>query len=377
MMNGIYIHVPFCLSRCLYCHFPTQLWQEALAERYAKAVVREIAGFVKTTSAESEVDSIYFGGGTPSLLSKRLLGEILDVCRNSFAISPDCEISLEANPDTITELAVSGWRGMGINRVSIGAQTFSDEELRAIGRTHSAAQIESSIKVLHQFEVNNINLDLMLGLPKQTGRQWLLNLEAIQCLMPEHLSIYMLDLDGSEPLYQSIQKGMAVVPDEDSVADWYLASLDHLSKSSYVQYEISNFALPGFQCRHNLKYWRRIPVWGFGQGSHSHDGKYRYANHADLNTYLRCIEGGESPVEWRKPVNEQEALQETLFLGLRLCSGIDWDFLERRFPQSQTECHKKTLQELMSQGLVQWQGANIRLTPSGMLLSNEVFQRFI
>jgi oxygen-independent coproporphyrinogen III oxidase len=377
MNNGIYIHIPFCLSRCHYCHFPTQLWREDLAEKYVHAVAQEIFGFVKTNACENKVDSIYFGGGTPSLLSSRQINKIVDVCRNGFTIAVDCEISLEANPDTITESKASAWREIGINRISLGAQSFSDQELVAAGRIHSAAQIEVSFRLLSQGGFKNINLDLMLGLPRQTERQWRLNLETAESLSPEHLSIYMLDLEGAEPLYQSVKKGTAGVPDEDSVADWYLISLDRMSKASYVQYEISNFAMPGFQCRHNLKYWLRSPVLGFGLGSHSHDGEYRYANHADMNAYFKSLEEGISPIEWRRQIGETEALQETLFLGLRLCKGIDWDQLEYTFPLSKTEGYKKVLQEMQSQGLVEWRGVNVHLTRSGMLLSNELFQRFV
>jgi oxygen-independent coproporphyrinogen III oxidase len=377
MKNGVYIHVPFCLSRCSYCHFPTQIWCEDLANRYVPAVVAEILGFGKTATFENEIDSIYFGGGTPSLLSAGQINEILKVCRSVFRVTGDCEISLEANPDTITGSKASDWKEMGINRISIGAQSFSDQELAAIGRIHTAAQIEVSFRILRQFAFKNINLDLMLGLPRQIERQWMVNLETIESLSPEHVSIYMLDFDGSEPLYQSIKKGAEDVPDEDSVADWYLLSLDRMSKAAYSQYEISNFAAPGFQCRHNLKYWMRIPVWGFGLGSHSYDGEVRYANHTDLTAYLESVGEGKPPIEWRRSISETQALQETLFLGLRLCKGIDWDWLESNFPRSQTNGYEKILQELESQGLVEWHGTNVRLTRSGILLSNEIFQRFV
>ena len=375
MKNAVYIHIPFCLGRCLYCHFPAQLWCEDLAKRYMHAVAREILGFAKTVSYEKEIDSIYLGGGTPSLLSSRQVKEILNVCRSVFTVTADCEISLEANPDTITESKASDWREMGINRISIGAQSFSDKELSAIGRIHSAAQIEVSFRILRKFAFKNISLDLMLGLPRQTERQWMQNLETVASLLPEHLSVYMLDFEGTEPLYRSVKNGAESLPDEDSVADWYIMSLDHLSKAGYAQYEISNFALPGFQCRHNLKYWMGIPVRGFGLGSHSYDGKCRYANNADLNTYFKCVEEGNPPIEWCRQTSETERLQETLFLRLRLCEGVDWDWLECTFPQ--TERYKKLLQDFGSKGLIEWQGTNVHLTRSGMLLSNEIFQQFV
>ena len=377
MRNGIYIHVPFCLSRCFYCHFSTQLWDADLAKRYAHAVAHEIVGFAAKDARENDVDSIYFGGGTPSLLSTREVKEILNACGSVFKITADCEISLEANPDTITESKASDWREMGINRISIGAQSFNNQELAAIGRIHSAEQIGKSFRILRRFAFKNINLDLMLGLPQQTERQWLLNLGTIESLSPEHLSVYMLDFEGSEPLSQSIEEGTISVPEEDLIADWYLASLDYLLKAGYEQYEISNFAMPGFQCRHNLKYWMGIPVWGFGPGGHSYDGEFRYANYKDVNPYFKSLEEGNPPVEWRRHVSDSQKLQEALFLGLRLRKGIDWDRLESTFPHSRTDRYKKVLFELQSQELVEWQDTNVRLTRSGMLLSNEIFQKFV
>jgi oxygen-independent coproporphyrinogen III oxidase len=377
MNKGVYIHIPFCLSRCSYCHFPTQLWREDLAHRYVHAVVAEMLGFGKTVACENEIDSVYFGGGTPSLLSCKQVKEILTVCKSLFTIASDCEISLEANPDTVTESKAADWQEMGINRISMGAQSFRDQELISIGRIHTAGQIDAALEVLRKFAFKNVNLDLMLGLPRQTERQWALNLEIMESLSPEHVSIYMLDFDGTEPLYQAVKNGNEDTPDEDSIADWYLYSLDHLSKTAYSQYEISNFTKRGFQCRHNLKYWMRIPVFGFGLGSHSYDGVYRYANHADLNQYFKSLDEGKQPIEWRRRIDTTQALQETLFLGLRLSEGVEWDRIEFAFPQSETDGYKNILHELELQGLVEWRAQNVRLTRSGMLLSNEIFQRFV
>jgi oxygen-independent coproporphyrinogen III oxidase len=377
MNPGIYIHIPFCLSKCHYCHFCTQLWNEDLAERYKRAVVREIIEFAESNRIRTRVNSIYFGGGTPSLMSARQIGGILDACRSVFAITEDCEVSMEANPDTILGRKASAWLEMGINRISMGAQSFSAMELAAIGRIHSSTQIKKAFALLRQSGFENINLDLMLGLPHQSERQWMLNLETVTSLSPEHLSIYMLDLEGTEPLAHSILKNGTSVPDEDSIADWYLSTLDYMSAAAYDQYEISNFAFPGFQCRHNLKYWLRAPVLGFGLGSHSYDGDYRYANQNSMDDYLESIEGGRAPIEWRRQISEKEALQETFFLGLRLNKGIDWEHLECTHAELQSEGYKDFLDELQSMGLVARQSSNIHLTRAGMLLSNEILQRFV
>jgi oxygen-independent coproporphyrinogen-3 oxidase len=374
---GIYIHIPFCRSRCNYCHFVTRPWDGAVAERYLSALVRELETFFADFPGQVRADTIYFGGGTPSIVPAGHIETVLSVCRRFVRLTDDCEITLEANPGTLTPEKVVAYSQMGVNRMSMGAQSFSDSELEAIGRVHTADQVEESVALLRAHSIDNLNLDLMIGLPDQTQRQWNENLERMVRIAPPHISVYMLDLDAHSPLYHSIARGLHQVPDDDKVADWYLQAIEHFARSGYAQYEISNFSEPGRESRHNLKYWLRRPVLAFGVGSHSFDGSYRYANDANLNSYLVNIESEGTAVEWRKLVGTEQALEETLFLGLRLSRGIDWHHLSNAFGKERVASFEPVIDEMSGHGLLERADSTIHLTPRGMLLSNEIFQRFV
>lgn len=376
MNPGLYIHIPFCQSKCNYCHFISFPYRRVLASRYEKAVIREIkCGFA--SEANKEVDSIYIGGGTPSLVPARHINDILTTCRGRFRIQDNCEISIEANPGTISEKKVAAFRKSGVNRISIGAQSFVDQELSAIGRLHNAKMVFDSLHQLKKGGFENINLDLMLGLPFQTKASWKRNLEIFAQLEVPHVSIYMLDLDDQCPLYKLVANGSVRIPEEDLVSDMYLETIDSLSSCGYLQYEISNFARQGYACRHNLKYWLRNPVHGFGLGSHSFDGTARYANKSQISDYLEAIETGISPMSWREPIGIDQALQETLFLGLRLTEGIDLTQLNGTYSPEVLSKYTACFQDLADQGLITRNDERIRLTALGMLLSNEIFQLFV
>jgi oxygen-independent coproporphyrinogen-3 oxidase len=374
---GVYIHIPFCRTRCTYCSFVIRPWQQETADRYCGAVVRELEHFFADDRSWGTADTIYFGGGTPSLVPESDIARILGACRRLFDVAPDCEISLEANPETVTGSKIDAYRELGVNRISIGAQTFEDAELARLGRAHTSQDIARSLILARERGLENLNLDLLLGLPGQTPRHWTRNLQQLSNLAPPHVSLYMLDLDPKVPLYHSVATGASHLPDDDLVCDGYLRALRELADCGYEQYEISNFAFHGFPCRHNLKYWLRQPVLGFGLGSHSFDGRSRYANVSVLPRYFGAVEGGNSPVEWQRPVNDWEDLQETLFLGLRLRQGLNWDQVESRFGRSRIAKYQAALKTRSDEGLVEWQDSWIRLTPRGMLLSNEIFQDFI
>ena len=374
---GVYIHIPFCRTKCNYCTFVIKPWRKDLAERYSRAVIQELDLFLSENEVSGVADTIYFGGGTPSLVPAEHIAALLSTCRRHFDVPQNCEISLEANPGTVTAEKAAAYRGCGITRISLGAQTFDERSLQAIGRDHTAGQVATSLALLREKGFENINVDLILGLPEQDEIQWAGNLEMVTQLEPPHISVYMLELEPKSPLYHLVARGVHRVPDEDAVSDWYLGALDHLPGHGYAQYEISNFALPGYECRHNLKYWQRRPVFGFGIGSHSFDGRARYANLAGMNAYLSRVEAGISPVEWRRVLDEKEELGETLFLGLRLRSGLNWEELSEGFGAEQVAEYEKTLRSMSNDGLVEWRDSSIRLTPRGMLLSNEVFQAFV
>jgi oxygen-independent coproporphyrinogen-3 oxidase len=375
---GIYIHVPFCQAKCGYCGFASIPWENTLAERYWRAVVLEIERYAAAMApARQRVETIYLGGGTPSILPVEQVAALLKACSDHFDVVPNCEISMEANPGTLSSRKTRAYLELGVNRISIGAQSFSDSELTDIGRAHRADQIERSFALLRSVGFQNLNLDLILGLPGQSLSRWQSNLMNAVNLAPRHLSIYMLELDPKTPLFHAVACGEKRLPDEDEIADWYLGTIDLLESRGYGQYEISNFALPGFECRHNVKYWLREPVLAFGAAAHSFDGISRYANPSDLSSYLTAVEKGRSPVLWRERADEGRNLEETIILGLRLNRGLDWDQLRKSFDTKRLAAHEASFRQLEETGLVEWKDAEIRLTRRGMLLSNEVFQKFI
>ena len=342
-----------------------------------KTLLKELSSSIDLCLDRGEINSIYFGGGTPSLLPPEYIADILGHCRRLLPISKDCEISLEVNPGTASAEKAFALRRAGVNRISLGAQSFNDRELSAIGRLHTADIISSSLLELGQAGFCNVNLDLMLGLPGQTAETWRRNLEAVERLAIHHVSVYMLDLDDLCPLYAKVASGSVRMPDEDLISDLYLETIEALSRSGFSQYEISNFAKPGYDCRHNLKYWQREPVHGLGLGSHSFDGSLRYSNCSEIEDYFDSVDRGESPINWREPVTVAQSLSESLFLGLRLTQGLDWARLCHRYSSDCLVQYESSLRELSEEGLVEWNDSTVRLSPAGMLLSNEIFQRFI
>jgi oxygen-independent coproporphyrinogen-3 oxidase len=374
---GAYLHVPFCQSRCSYCHFTTRPWQASVADRYARAVAREIEQAPDWEGRTTALATVYFGGGTPSLVPPEQIHSIVRALRTRFGVAAGAEISLEANPGTLSEEKIAAYATMGVNRVSLGAQSFKDTLLRFLGRTHTADETAASVRTLRTLGLANINLDLMLGLPGQDSLAWREDIENAVSLGVPHLSVYMLDLDASSPLQHAVSRGLYHVPGDDLVSDLYLETLDRLQGAGYRHYEISNFAFPGSECQHNLRYWRQEPVLGFGVSSHSDDGAARYANTESLRDYLDAVEHGRSPVAWRVPKDDPGRLQEAMFLGLRLSEGIDWDTLARRFGQQLTAVARDAALPLIECGLLEEQGTKARLSRRGILLSNEVFQHFV
>ena len=378
MDSGLYIHIPFCRSKCRYCSFVSVPYARAEGDRYQRALLCEIAGAHPGPREDrAKADTIYFGGGTPSLVPAEHLAALLDQCRSSYDVSADCEISMEANPGTVDAGMLFVVRAAGVNRISLGAQSFSGEELAAVGRIHTPEEIGRSMRMLRAAGFDNVSLDLILGLPGQTGRRWRATLDRAIALEPSHLSLYMLELDGGTPLARELSTGARSVPGEDAVADWYLFSIEHLAARGYHQYEISNFARGGCECRHNLKYWQRRPVLGFGVAAHSFDGRSRSGNIADLDRYLMALESGRDAVEWRSPCNAESELEELFFLGLRLNRGLHWDEIREKYAGGAIGACEAAIRESVELGLLEHQHGVVRLTRRGMLISNEVFQRFI
>jgi len=379
MSAGIYIHTPFCRSRCSYCDFATGTFETEAAERYVRALTEEISRWDEVITPET-VDTIYFGGGTPSLLSVEQLEGVLNAAHRRFEVSTDAEITLEINPgdggtSPASKLEVMrSWRRLGINRASFGAQTFNDRELKMLGRTHDANDVGQTFQLLREAGFDNINFDLIGGLPGQTLAGWKRNLERSLQLRPDHLSLYLLDVHEGTPLHDQIKRGMRPKPDEDLAAEMYALMIEEVCAAGYEHYEISNFCLPGFASRHNTKYWTREPYYGFGNSAHSYDGaRRRWANERDAAKYVQLIVDGDSPIVERTELTEEDARSEAIFLGLRLMCGVDLDSYRSRFGSGLREQHNGEIDRLMDAGLIEIDREVLKLTPRGALLSNEVF----
>jgi oxygen-independent coproporphyrinogen-3 oxidase len=374
---GVYIHIPFCRSRCSYCDFATGIYQEEQAERYVKALISEMRNWQEVASP-FEVDTIYFGGGTPSMLAPDQLDRILEAVHRRFVIADNAEITMEMNPGTLSLETIRGFRDLGINRASFGAQTFDDDELARLGRSHTAAETRQTFRDLRTVGFENINFDLIAGLPGQTLEGWQRNIAEAISLRPEHLSFYLLEVHEGTPLADHIRQGKQPAPDDELAGVMYELMLDESGRAGYEHYEISNLCLPGFASRHNTKYWTSAPYYGFGCSAHSYDGELRrWANQRAIVAYLELIESGRSPVVQTWDLSEQERQAEALFLGLRLMKGISLKQYQQSFGADVREQHAHDFERFREAGLIEERGDLIRLTRTGALLSNEVFAAFV
>lgn len=381
MKLGAYIQVPFCQTKCTYCNFHTGVVSRERYGPYGDAVCREIANAAQD-GANGEIDTVYFGGGTPSLLEPGVLKRILDELRRKFGFaicedSDTCgamEITLEADPETITREKALAWIDAGFNRVSLGVQSFSDVELKAAGRMHRRAHVFAATETLRGAGFRNISMDLIAGLAHQTRESWEESVTRLTEVRPEHVSIYMLEIDegshlGKESIAGGSRYSASAIPSDDAIADSYEWAREKLRSAGYEHYEISNWGLPGFRSRHNLKYWRRKPYIGFGAGAHSFDGQNRWANLHDSARYVANTEKGLSTREQQQNVTRAEALEEELFLGLRQIEGVDLTAIEHAYGVNLMA----RVCELRAQGLVELTGTRLRLAPDRLAVSNGIF----
>ncbi len=368
MSAGVYIHIPFCKSRCSYCDFATDVYRSSGAvELYVEALYKEISSF---RERNIYVDTMYFGGGTPSLLLPHQLESILIGVREIFEVSAAAEITMEMNPATVTPESLAAFRDLGVNRASFGVQTFNELDLKLLARGHDANDARTTFRLLREAGFDNISFDLIAGLPGQSLEDWRRNLDEAISMDPEHLSLYLLEIHEGTPLAEQLRSGRRPMPDEDLAAEMYELMIDTLEGVGYRQYEISNFATPGFESRHNTKYWRMEPVYGFGVSAHSFDGRERYANDRDTSSYVTKVSScGDAQVVRETP----NYASESAFLGLRLSEGIDIDLHQSIFNVDLTE----KVSALASNGLVEVREGRVRLTRRGMLFSNEVFAEFV
>lgn len=372
---GLYVHIPFCSSRCSYCDFATGLYQSGLADRYVRAVVQEIRS---SEHAGEYVDTIYFGGGTPSLLAPSQLDLILSALFEHFRIDDAPEITLEINPGSATPEKLRDFRSLGVNRASFGAQTFDDAELAKLGRSHTSTDTLRTFADLRNTGFANISFDLIAGLPGQTLAGWERNVKQALELQPEHISFYLLEVHSGTPLAEHIRRGLQPVPDDDLAGVMYRWMLEQASDAGYEHYEISNLCRPGFHSRHNVKYWTTEPYYGFGCSSHSYDGRARrWSNQRDVLKYVELVESGASPVVDEQELSQSDVRAEALFLGMRLMRGIDVRHYRELFGVDLHDEHGADLERFCKAGLLEFDGDLVRLTRSGALLSNEVFTAFI
>jgi putative oxygen-independent coproporphyrinogen III oxidase len=382
MTLGVYIQVPFCQTRCTYCNFHTGVVSRDRYAPYANAICREIEA--SNVSAGLMLDTVYFGGGTPSLLDPELLARILDALRQTNR-TEFTEITLEADPETITPERASAWLSAGFNRVSLGAQSFNDRELQAAGRMHRRDDVCRAAEILRAAGFPNISMDLIAGLAHQTGNSWEASIGQLLGIRPEHVSIYMLEVDdgsrlGREVLAGGGRYGAAAVPDDDAMAGSYDHAAARLASAGYEHYEISNWGLPGRHSRHNLKYWRREPYLGLGAGAHSFDGVSRWANVHDPARYVALIEQGASAREQFEAVTPPQALEEEFFLGLRQLEGIDFARIERDYQPclaGQIDALRQRIDGLRASGFIEVVGSRLRIPPGRLTVSNEIFVQLL
>jgi oxygen-independent coproporphyrinogen III oxidase len=377
-LAGIYIHIPFCATRCHYCNFATGGYESELALRYTAAVREEIArSDVSNNPMMRRVDTIYFGGGTPTTLTVEQISSLIETCRLRFDVASDSEITVEANPGSISQNYLEELRSAGLNRLSFGVQSFDDDELRMIGRTHSAEEAREAVRTARAAGFANVSIDLIAGLPEQKMETWRRNIEEAFALAPDHLSVYLLELYKDAPLLHRINRGELRAVDDELTVEMYFALVDEAERRGFEHYEISNWARPGFESRHNLKYWTGAPYWAFGISAAGYDGLARWSNTRNIHEYLDKVESSQTPVAERTELDDEDRQSENLFLRLRLKDGVDLDEHLRRFGVNALERYRDEIERLREAGLVELSENRLKISRAGAVLANEVFAAFV
>ena len=369
---GLYLHIPFCSSICNYCNFNRGLLDAPLKARYVQALAAEI----RSAGDGAPADTVYFGGGTPSLLAAGEVAALIAACREAFDLAPDAEVTLEANPETVDAAALRGWLDAGVTRISLGVQSLRDGELARLDRRHSAARAREAIGLARAAGCA-VSADLMLWLPGQSRADCAASVAALLELRPDHVSFYLLELYPNAPLREDMARaGWSQAPDDDAAA-MYLETLERTDAAGYTQYEISNVALPGQRCRHNLKYWQDGAWLGFGCGAHSTRAGSRWRNVAETGRYIDTVGRGLQPVAEHRRLDVDEQVGDMLFTALRLREGIDLDRVQARYGVDVMARYGGSLARFLDAGLLVQQSGRLRLTRPGMLLANEVMATFV
>jgi len=372
LIQYLYIHIPFCARKCIYCDFFSILYDEGLALGYITTVVQELD---LRKEAAGELKTVYIGGGTPTTVPTLSLIRLIKKIKDSFALSPDVEITIEANPGTIDQKKARALSDAGVNRFSVGVQSFNDYELKLLGRIHSFEDVIKTIAAVRYADVGNVSIDLMYGIPGQTMDGWRHNVEMAVELSPEHISAYELTPEKGTPLYEAMSRGELEKPPEEVILEMYYHAIDRFGESGYRHYEISNFGKPGFECRHNLNYWNRGEYIGIGAGAHSFIGDKRIKNINDIGRYIEAVQKGDLAIEESVEISCEEAIRESILLGLRRTEGLNI----RGCREDLGIDLEPAARELIAKRLLESSGGYLRLTREGIVVSNtvitELFQK--
>jgi oxygen-independent coproporphyrinogen-3 oxidase len=373
-MLSLYVHIPFCVKKCFYCGFYSTPYTAQSADRFIDALRLEAAGIAGTFS-EREFGSLYLGGGTPTVLSSDQLTTVINIIRSHFKIATEAEVTVEANPQSGSEPLFQALRKGGVNRLSIGVQSFSDRLLATLGRPHHAAQARDAVQNARRCGFENIGIDLIYGIPGQTMDDWSQTLDYALTFRPDHVSTYSLSLDEGSDYQQKAASGSFHLPDDDAVAELYDAGVERLRAAGFIHYEISNFAQPGFECRHNLNYWRRGEYLGLGPGAWSFIAARRFRSVPDLQSYCTRLHTGFAVITEGEMVGPAEAALETVMLGLRTRSGIELERIAGEFGPLMRDRLLAQAAPMIDKGLLQNEAGRLFLTDRGMVLSNVVLVR--
>ncbi len=373
---GLYVHFPFCLRKCLYCDFPSYSGQEHLMDRYLEAMKTEIDN-IEAEIENREIETIFWGGGTPTLFSGEKLADLLNYIKESFIISQGVEITTEANPETIDEDKLKALKAAGINRLSIGMQAGQDKHIKKLGRVHSLHDVIKSVDSARKVGFKNINLDLMFGLPNQTSDEWMESLSIAVDLGVEHISAYALIIEEGTPFFEMERQGKLNTPSEEVEREMYHKGVEYLTAQGYIQYEISNFAKPGKECRHNLIYWHNEQYIGIGSGAHSSLRGERWSNYSDICQYIDTILQKGRAIEYSQKISKDEQRFETIMMGLRLTKGISKAKFYERFGRDIGYYYRGAIDTLKGQGMLTETPESIYLTPKGLDLQNSVLLYFM
>ena len=374
-MTALYIHIPFCRSKCPYCAFASWPEGEALHRRYVEAVIAEMRLAARKSSPS--LSTLFIGGGTPTVLAGDLLWRLIAACRASFSFAVDGEFTCEANPGTVNPALLAALRQAGINRLSLGVQSFHDEELRLLGRVHDASAAQAAVLMMKRAGFDNFSLDLMYGLPGQSLASWRHNLETALACEPRHLSLYQLTIEEDTPFAARYRAGQPPMPSEEEILAMDALNIELCGQAGLAQYEISNFAKPGYECRHNLTYWNNESYLAAGASAVSCQAGKRQGRLTAPEAYCLAIEAGSEAIAWSEELPLEAAFRETVVMGLRLKAGVELARLRQRFGIEALAYYRDVLPKLTAAGLVQCEGGHLRLTAAGMSIANQVLAELV